>query len=301
MWQTITKGGEWRGKLRNRKKNGELFWEEATITPIFGPNREISHYLAVKEDVTERLEIEAQLRQAQKLEAIGQLAAGIAHEINTPAQFVTDNLQFIRDSWFAVSELIEKYRDLIGDCEANIPSSAKKSLSEIEQIADFKFISDEMPNAIEQGIEGARRIAKIVRAMKEFSHPDSADKVQIDFNQAIESTITVARNEWEICPPKSRRSLKKIFRLLSVTRGEINQVVLNLIVNAAHSIKEKPTWRWKGKITIRTREARGMMWKSLFRIQALGIPDAIRTRIFEPFFTTKEVGKGTGQGLAIGP
>jgi PAS domain S-box-containing protein len=297
LWQTITKGGEWRGKLRNRKKNGELFWEEATITPIFGPNREISHYLAVKEDVTERLEIEAQLRQAQKLEAIGQLAAGIAHEINTPAQFVTDNLQFIRDSWFAVSELIEKYRDLIGDCEVNIPSSAKKSLSEIEQIADFKFISDEMPNAIEQGIEGARRIAKIVRAMKEFSHPDSADKVQIDLYQAIESTITVARNEWKYVAEVATE-FEKDLPLVVCYPGEINQVVLNLIVNAAHSIKDKPSCDGKGKITIRT-AMRGDDVEIAISDTGLGIPDAIRTRIFEPFFTTKEVGKGTGQGLAL--
>ena len=297
MWQTITKGGEWRGKLRNRKKNGDLFWEDATITPIFGPNREISHYLAVKEDVTERLEIEAQLRQAQKLEAIGQLAAGIAHEINTPAQFVTDNLQFIRDSWLAVSELIEKYRTLIGNCEADIPLSMKRSFSEIEQIADFKFISDEMPNAIEQGLDGARRIAKIVHAMKEFSHPDSAEKVQIDLNQAIDSTITVARNEWKYVAEVATE-FEKDLPLVVCYPGEINQVVLNLIVNAAHSIKDKVNGGEKGKITIRT-SMRGDHVEIAISDTGLGISDAIRTRIFEPFFTTKDVGKGTGQGLAL--
>lgn len=297
MWQTILGGKEWRGKLRNRRKNGDLFWEDATITPILDPTGKISHFLAVKEDVTNQMEIEAQLRQAQKLEAIGQLAAGIAHEINTPTQFVTDNLQFIHDSWIAVTELLEAYRASIQSSETVIDPSLASSLAEIERKSDFEFIASEMPRAIEQGLDGARRVANIVHAMKEFSHPDSAEKIQIDLNKAIESTVTVARNEWKYVADvvtEFDRSLP----LVVCYPGEVNQVILNLIVNAAHAIKDSLNVGEKGKITIRT-SMHGEFAEIAISDTGGGIPDAILTRIFEPFFTTKEVGKGTGQGLAL--
>jgi signal transduction histidine kinase len=290
-------GGEWRGKLRNKKKNGDIYWEDATITPILDHNKKITHFLAIKEDVTERMEIEAQLRQAQKLEAIGQLAAGIAHEINTPTQFVTDNLHFIRDSWASVSELLEKYRSSIRELESAICSSTLSSLAEAEKLADLEFISAEMPRAIEQGIDGTRRVASIVHAMKEFSHPDSAEKVQIDLNKAIESTVTVARNEWKYVADVVTE-LDRELPLVVCYPGEINQVILNLIVNAAHAIKDKANGAEKGKVTIRT-AMRGEFAEISISDTGSGIPDQIRTRIFEPFFTTKEVGKGTGQGLAL--
>jgi signal transduction histidine kinase len=290
-------GREWRGKLRNKKKNGDLYWEDATITPILDHNQKITHFLAIKEDVTERMEIEAQLRQAQKLEAIGQLAAGIAHEINTPTQFITDNLQFIRESWNAVSELLEKYRSSIKELESAISPSTPSSLAEVEKLADLEFITTEMPRAIEQGIEGTRRVASIVHAMKEFSHPDSADKILIDLNKAIESTVTVARNEWKYVADVVTE-FDRALPLVVCYPGEINQVILNLIVNAAHAIKDKTNGAGKGKVTIRT-AIHGEFAEIAISDTGSGIPDRIRTRIFEPFFTTKEVGKGTGQGLAL--
>jgi len=297
LWQTIKQGGVWRGRLRNKKKNGDMYWEDATITPILDHNQNITHFLAIKEDVTERIEIEAQLRQAQKLEAIGQLAAGIAHEINTPTQFITDNLQFIRESWATVSELLEKYRSSIKEWESVISPSTISSLAEVETLADLEFIATEMPRAIEQGIDGTRRVANIVRAMKEFSHPDSADKVQIDLNKAIESTVTVARNEWKYVADVVTEFDREL-PLVVCYPGEINQVILNLIVNAAHAIKDKTNGAEKGKVTIRT-AMRGEFAEIAISDTGSGIPDRIRTRIFEPFFTTKELGKGTGQGLAL--
>ncbi len=115
LWQTITGGGEWRGEFHNKKKNGELYWESVAITPIKDAKGAISHFLAIKEDITEHKAMESQLRQAQKLEAIGQLAAGIAHEINTPTQFASDNLTFLRDSWKSLSAVLEVYRSAIAD------------------------------------------------------------------------------------------------------------------------------------------------------------------------------------------
>lgn len=297
LWTTIKQGKEWRGEFCNKKKNGETFWEAATITPITNPKGEITHYLAVKEDVTERRSLESQLRHAQKMEGIGQLAAGIAHEINTPTQFVMDNLTFLGDSWKSAGGLLEAYRSALQALSSLVPVEIAGKLKEAEQACDLEFIRQEVPRAIEQSLDGSKRVAKIVRAMKEFSHPDSAEKTATDLNRAIESTITVARNEW-----KYVSELKTEFddHLPAVVcyPGDINQVVLNLIVNAAHAIKDKAKEGEKGLITVRTRMA-GDLAEISVSDTGSGIADAIRNRVFDPFFTTKEVGKGTGQGLAL--
>lgn len=297
LWSTITQGREWRGEFCNKKKNGEIFWEAATITPMTNPKGEITHFLAVKEDITERRALETQLRHAQKLEGIGQLAAGIAHEINTPTQFVTDNLTFLKDSWKSTSLLLEQYRKAIKNVSGILPPEAADALREAEQNCDFEFISAEVPRAIEQSLDGAGRVARIVRAMKEFSHPDSADKTATDLNKAIESTITVARNEWKYVS-NLVKDFDESLPAVVCYPGDINQVVLNLIVNASHAIKEKAKEGEKGQITVATRLRSDFVEISIADTGA-GIPEAIRGRVFDPFFTTKEVGKGTGQGLAL--
>jgi PAS domain S-box-containing protein len=297
LWATITHGKVWHGEFRNKKKNGELYWESATITPILNGNGVLTSFLAMKEDITEHRMIQLQLQQAQKLEAIGQLAAGIAHEINTPIQFVADNLEFLRESWATISNLHEHYREALRNCADAIAPSVIDSLHALEQKCDLEFLSNEAPRAADQGLEGTRRVATIVRAMKEFSHPDSAETVQVNLNNAIESTITVARNEWKYVA-ELVTSFDPMLPPVVCHPGEVNQVILNLIVNAAHSIKEKLNPGEKGKITICT-FARDDFAEIRITDTGMGIPDEIHTRIFEPFFTTKEVGKGTGQGLAL--
>jgi len=297
LWSTITEGHVWHGELCNKKKNGEIFWEAATITPITNPKGGITHFLAVKEDITERRALEGQLRQAQKLEGIGQLAAGIAHEINTPTQFVTDNLTFLRDSWKSTHELLEQYRSAVREMTGVMPASVAAALQQAEKSCDLDFIAAEAPRAIDQSLDGAHRVARIVRAMKEFSHPDSADKTATDLNKAIESTITVARNEWKYVSEIVMEFDETLAPVVCYP-GDINQVVLNLIVNAAHAIKEKIEDGEKGRITVGTR-MRGEWVEISVTDTGGGIPEAIRTRVFDPFFTTKEVGKGTGQGLAL--
>jgi signal transduction histidine kinase len=166
-----------------------------------------------------------------------------------------------------------------------------------EHGCDLDFVATEVPTAIDQGLDGARRVGKIVRAMKEFSHPDSADKTATDLNRAIESTITVARNEWKYVADIALEFDASLPAVICYP-GEINQVILNLLINAAHSIKERVKEGQKGRITLRTR-GMGDFVQITIRDTGTGIPEAIRTRVFEPFFTTKEVGKGTGQGLAL--
>jgi len=241
--------------------------------------------------------LESQLRHAQKLEGIGQLAAGIAHEINTPTQFVTDNLTFLRDSWRSTHELLEQYRETVRNAGEALPKDVAVALQQAEKSCDLEFIATEVPRAIDQSLDGARRVAKIVRAMKEFSHPDSADKTATDLNKAIASTITVARNEWKYVSEIAKEFDEALPPVVCYP-GDINQVVLNLIVNAAHAIKEKIKEGEKGTITVSTR-MRGESVEIAVKDTGSGIPEAIRNRIFDPFFTTKEVGKGTGQGLAL--
>jgi PAS domain S-box-containing protein len=297
LWRNIRNGRAWRGEFRNKKKNGELYWESATITPIFDASGAITSFLAVKEDITERRALESELRQAQKLEGIGQLAAGIAHEINTPTQFVTDNLTFLHESWESAKPVLDQYRKTMNDVLAKLAPEAMESLAKAEQGCDLEFIAEEVPRAIEQSIDGARRVAKIVRAMKEFSHPDSAEKSETDLNQGIRSTITVARNEWKYVA-EMETNLDESLPPVFCYPGEVNQVILNLVVNAAHSIKDKMKDGEMGKIKVSTRN-RGASVEIAIADSGMGIPESIQHRIYEPFFTTKDVGKGTGQGLSF--
>ena len=297
LWSAMRKGKEWHGELRNKKKNGQPYWAAVAVTPILDGNGAISHFVAIKEDITERRAMENELRQSQKLEGIGQLAAGIAHEINTPTQFVTDNLTFLQESWRAVFPLLDLY---IKRARSELAKAAPDVAAEIaaaEQGCDLQFITEEVPHAISQSLDGARRVAAIVRAMKEFSHPDSAEKTDTDLNQAILATITVARNEWKYVAEVTT-CFDQSLAPVHCYPGEINQVILNLVVNAAQSIRDKVKDGEKGAISICTRR-KGSFAEISVSDTGMGIPEEIQSRIYEPFFTTKEVGRGTGQGLAL--
>ncbi len=295
FWNELKTRGSMTFETRHQSKQGRVFPVEVTANYLEFDGQEYS--FAFVRDITERRALESQLRHAQKLEGIGQLAAGIAHEINTPTQFVTDNLTFLRDSWTSTYELLEKYREAIRDAGETLSEGVVAALQQSEKGCDLEFIAAEVPRAIDQSLDGARRVAKIVRAMKEFSHPDSADKTATDLNKAIESTITVARNEWKYVSEVVKQFEETLPPVVCYP-GDINQVVLNLIVNAAHAIKEKTKDGEKGTITVGTR-MRGEDVEISVKDTGNGIPELIRNRVFDPFFTTKEVGKGTGQGLAL--
>jgi signal transduction histidine kinase/HAMP domain-containing protein len=249
-------------------------------------------------DITEVRRLGRELSAAQKLESVGRLAAGVAHEINTPVQFVSDNVQFVRTSLPDIATVISAYRSLQrtvqsgGDVE-----SAARLAAEAEKTADIDYIMENAPPAIESSIDGLGRIATIVRSMKEFAHPDHGEKKFADLNQAIRSTLVIARNEY-----KYVAEIDTQFGELPAVPcylGEINQVVLNLLVNASHAISDvvKDSGNL-GKITVRTR-IDGDTVEISIGDTGTGIPVTARDKVFDPFFTTKEVGKGTGQGLAI--
>jgi signal transduction histidine kinase len=249
-------------------------------------------------DITEFRRLGRELAAAQKLESMGRLAAGVAHEINTPVQFVSDNVQFVRTSLPDIAAVIQAYRTLLLAAQSGGDvAAAAGGAAAAEKAADLDYVMENAPPAIESSIEGLARIATIVRSMKEFAHPDQAEKKFADLNQAIRSTLVIAHNEY-----KYVAEVETQFGELPAVPcylGEINQVILNLLVNAAHAIADvvKDTGGL-GKLTIRTR-ADGEAVEISIADTGSGIPAAARDKIFDPFFTTKEVGKGTGQGLAI--
>src|SRR5581483_5388952 len=294
-------------EMEIRCRDGSRKWTRVTALRIGAPGSNVVYYEGFLVDVSsqkreqaERNLMEVQLRQAQKLESVGQLAAGIAHEINTPIQYVGDNLRFVADAFSDLNRLIEAHRTIAEVARAHPPAAEAIAAAEaVSQEIDQPFLNTEIPKALQQSLEGVSRVAAIVSAMKEFSHPGTAEKVLTDVNKAIQTTITVARNEWKYVA-EVVTDLDPALPAVPCLPGEFNQVILNLLVNAAHTIADAIKGRAgaKGTIRITTRQV-GANVEIRVSDTGLGIPETIRHRIFEPFFTTKEVGKGTGQGLAL--
>ncbi len=271
-----------------------------SMTPLTGRYGSAHGVLILGTDITDRRNLEIQLAQAQKLESIGQLAAGIAHEINTPIQYVGDNVSFLGDAFVDIHEVLDKHRQALR--QAKLGTLDEAALAELERTVagvDLDYLTLEVPKAIAQAREGVNHVAKIVRAMKEFSHPGSENKVAENINKLIENAITVAGNEWKHIA-NVVTDLDPSMPQVPCLAGEFNQVILNLIVNAAHAIGDRGQGaaEYTGLITVTTR-TQGQWAEIRVQDTGAGIPEAIRSRIFDPFFTTKAVGRGTGQGLAI--
>jgi PAS domain S-box-containing protein len=286
-------------ELEVLRKDGERIWISSSVRAKYDGSTVVG-YTGMFEDITERRDLREQLLQAQKLESVGQLAAGIAHEINTPVQYIGDNVRFLRDSFDSLVALNGTYAELLERaCDQTLNPELLQKVSAAVQEADVEYILEEIPKAFTQTLEGVSRVAGLVGAMKEFSHPGTGEKVLFDLNRAIENTVTVTRNEWKYLADM-KLSLEPSLPLVSCLPGAFNQVIVNLIVNAAHAIADAVHAGdvAKGLIFIQTRSL-GENVEIRIQDNGGGIPEAIRTRIFDPFFTTKEIGKGTGQGLAI--
>lgn len=281
-------------------------WGQAKILPIRDENGSTTGYVGTIDDVTDakkeeerKLFMEINLRHTQKMESIGQLASGIAHEINTPMQFISDNTHFVDESFVIWIKTYQKLKDLLvkTGSKANDPELTTEINAAIQN-KKIDFMTVEITKATQQTLEGIERVTKIVHAMKDFSHPGQHEKIPVDLNQCIDNTISVARNEWKYIS-EVVTDFDPELPLVVCYRDEFNQVILNLIVNAAHAIGDVVGNSGnKGTITISTRRD-GESAEVRVTDTGKGIPETIRNRIFDPFFTTKPAGKGTGQGLAI--
>ncbi|MDM7915252.1 MAG: ATP-binding protein [Candidatus Eisenbacteria bacterium] len=284
--------------IRPDGKNGFL---DLAVTPMAGGATLGTSLLLVFVETTSKILLQRRLAQAQKLESIGQLAAGIAHEINTPTQFTGDNLQFLRDSVASVAALPPLLLELVEAVDGGAKETAPIVVRLVAacRSCDLAYLAREAPLAIEQSLEGIARVTKIVQSMKEFSHPGSDEKLPVDLNRAIESAVTVSRNEWKYVADLDL-DLSADLPPVPVLAGDFNQAILNLIVNAAHAIAARAGDSPPVKGAIRVSTERCGSWAEI-RVSdtGTGIPEAIRDRIFDPFFTTKAVGSGTGQGLSI--
>jgi two-component system NtrC family sensor kinase len=300
------------------RTDGSRFWLGVSVRPLYDAAERLTHLVAVGADITskraetlkkqelqdklvaemkerERMAIELQL--AQKLESVGRLAAGIAHEINTPIQYLGDSVHFLRSAFDDLDQLLEK----AFAAAARLPESAERQAIEFEMAElakkyDLEYLRSEMPKAFTRTFDGVERVANIVKAMKEFAHPDSHEQSPADLKHALETTLLVASNEYKYVA----RIQTEFGELPPVVCnvGELNQVFLNLIVNAAHAIKDSGKDADSGEIKIRLGVEGD---EAVIRVSdnGCGVPPENLSKLYDPFFTTKEVGRGTGQGLAI--
>jgi PAS domain S-box-containing protein len=276
--------------VQSRRLDGRSFMSEVQVSRMDEEGR----FLWALRDATRRIEaekqrdaLEVELRHAQKLESLGTMAGGVAHELNTPIQFVTDNMNFLRSAVDDQVSALGEYRSHVG---ADIAS-------EIDERFDLSYVAEETPQAIAQSLEGLNRISEIVLAIKKFSYPSSAEKRENDFNDVVKTAATVSRNQWKYIAD-IEFDLQPDLPLVPSNAGELNQMMLNLIVNAAHAIEDKGESGKKGLIKITTRAVEGGI-ECTVKDSGVGIKPENKAKIFDLFFTTKAPGRGTGQGLSL--
>ncbi len=288
---------------RVRHKDGSWHSLESTFVCL-RDDPAIGGVLISSSDVTERVALERdrerldlQRRVSQRLEAVGQLAAGVAHEINTPLQFVSDSMTFVNEAVDELLTLTGLYRELLyTDARIDI-GQRRRTMREAEEQADVEYLLDRIPSAFERTVDGIARVTSIVQAMKRFSHPAGSEMAPADLNEAIETTLVVCRNEYKYVA-NVQAELGQLSPV-NCNIGELNQVLLNLIVNAAQAIEEGLAGG-DGRGTIRISTCvDGNEVVIEVADDGPGIALEHLDRIYEPFFTTKQVGKGSGQGLAL--
>jgi PAS domain S-box-containing protein len=300
------------------RRDGSKFWLGVSIRPIFDRSGRVTHSVSMGADITakrgeirkkqelqdklveemrERARVVIELQLAQKLESVGRLAAGIAHEINTPIQYVGDGVHFLRSAYEDINRLLDGWRSATDALLENPAHAALRlEIAELTARCDLDFLRAEIPKAFERTSDGVERVANIVKAMKEFAHPDTNEQNSADLNHAIDTTLLVASNEYKYLATIHTEFAELPAIVCNI--GELNQVFLNLIVNAAHAIHDAGRDVNTGEIKIRTALDGDAV---IIRISdnGCGVAPENLSKLYDPFFTTKEVGRGTGQGLAI--
>ncbi len=253
---------------------GEIRWISSSKIPLHDSNGKVSGLVGLAQDITEQYIGRQQLIQSDKLAGIGQLAAGVAHEINNPVGYINSNLNTMGKYLKKVNEFIE---------------GQDKSTS--EDLENIKEMLKDFTDAINESMEGTNRVKQLVSDLKSFSRVDRAEKEHTDINEGINTTLNVVRNEIKY-KAEVKKELGEIPELYCMP-NQLNQVFMNLLVNSAHAIEKE-----NGLITIKTWADDGNIYISIAD-DGVGIPEKNIKKLFEPFFTTKDVGKGTGLGLSL--
>ena len=299
LWETITSGKIWSGIMTNKKKNGTLYQEKSTIAPVINHEGVISNYVAIKRDITQELEIEKELRRAQKLESIGTLAAGVAHEINSPLQFLVSNTLFIKDVIDDLFRLQKEHQKIMTKVqEHDLLSKEIISLNALADKIDLEFITTETESSIEQTLNGLDRITEIVKAMKDFATPDSSSKTMEDIKSLIKNVVIVSTSKWTEIAEITLELSDSLPHLL-IYPAEFNQLILNMILNAVQAIEERYNAgdRQSGQIVIIANKNKSAV-EIIIKDNGAGIEQHNIDKVFDPFFTTKAVNQGRGQSLA---
>ena len=284
------------------KEDLDLFATISSLVAAAVKNAQLFQKIATQNqqlEVTNKELKETQLKllQAQKLEAIGQLAAGIAHEINTPIQFIGDNTKFFGESISTIKGAIDQYKTLLQKAISGKPPS-KNCMEELDEEYDLEYILSEIPDSIRATQDGVHRVSSIVQGLKAFSHPDTGEKVLFNVNEGIKNTTIICRNEWKFIADLVL-NLDDDLPMVPCFPGDFNQVIMNIIINGAHAISERlQNTNEIGLIQISTSLEKNHIIIRL-KDNGIGMDNDSLKRIFDPFFTTKEVGQGTGQGLSI--
>lgn len=274
---------------------------ELTLHPVFHPESGVYRgILILGEDVTDKRMQDVHNAHVQKLESIGELAAGIAHEINTPIQYIENNTSFIQDSFNDLIQYINKLESFFSEKGSISDPECYKELEELKSTLDIDYIVDEIPISVEQSLTGISRVSQIVGAMKTFAHPETETKTLVDINKLVDTVITISTNEWKYCAHVEKDLDPELTPVLAYS-SDLQHAILNIVVNAAHAIQERKSSvqeSSRGIIEVRTVKEDNSV-SIYISDNGPGVPLEIRKRIFDPFFTTKTVGKGTGQGLSI--
>lgn len=294
MWRTLTRGEPWQGRLLNRRKNGSLYEEDAVITPVRDEAGDIFCYVAVKRDFSEESRLREDLAHTRKVESLGRLAAGIAHQINTPLQYLVDNLRFLDDAF-------NKLRKVVDLAAAQAEKEPAGEMKQLLSSLDIDFLASECPEAFEQSHRGLEKVAEIIRAMGQFSHPGAEGLVLLDLNATIRSMLSVYGNEWnQIADVET--DLEDSLPGVTCHPGDINHVLLSLMLNAADAIREARGEQGSGKGGIHVSTRQDGEWVELrVRDDGMGIPPSLHDQVFEPFFSRKQtqVISSLGQGLTV--
>jgi PAS domain S-box-containing protein len=279
--------------FRVRHRDGHWVCIEAVSSVLRDEAGALEEVQVFSRNVTDRRAREARFQEESKLESLGRLSAGLAHEINSPIQFVGDNTRFLAEAYQELIRIVLFYRGLLDSTAPLAWEERRAQMRQAEEGIEFDYLQTEIPSAVEQTLHGIERVSTIVRAMKTFSHPGHKEQVPADLNEAIEATVTVTRHQ-----VNSVADLRLELAELPPVRcniADLNQVFLNLIVNAADAIADTGD---PGVITVATALDGDHVTVAISDTGG-GIPDDVRSKIFDPFFTTKDVGKGSGQGLPL--